>query len=451
MKYITRLLLVLALCASLLTGVSATDDKTVRVEDAGVTLDLSALGDCYVFTRTDMASGALDAVGMTRSDMDSYMTRNNLYLVVLPDVPAGTSWEFRLMTMDFTGAGRLFQEESDEILDLFKESMLEGMSEQDRQTTRLDARWQRTDAHLFAAVELNGYQGFYTLMGATGVGDTCYYFYYAFYQPYTEADRRTLESVLDTVVIDGVDSVFRPPAADSGPLEYYDPEGRLGFTLPEGWSMERASGDGLDGVTFRHGGGLMEGIFYLGADIEKLTEVGGLDASIYDGLDREDMNNGAFTMEDVKKLADELMDDAKVSTVTYAGRTFFCLEGRVKQYAGMDAVMLMRLEEGYYYYFLCLGKRDSTSFAVLEQALEDAVWENPAPKNDKPTERDVPIFLILFFPGLVVVISLVVWLMVRSAGKRREAQLYRSPRCCANCGSPIPAGEPYCTRCVRRE
>lgn len=160
------------------------------------------------------------------------------------------------------------------------------------------------------------------------------------------------------------------------PYAYTDSKTGLKFVVPANWTEEPLSKqrNTID-VKFVSEGSNFAEIMY--GSIDMWSEMSESDKA---GMDRSNVNNSFFSLEDIKNIMTE--DNANgsdsspisdVKKVTYGNIEYYCIETSMKTFGiTIPRIILMHIDNGYIYLFQFYGESNSKNYMDFESLLKDA-------------------------------------------------------------------------------
>lgn len=390
MKKRVAICVVALMCVTLIFSITAqaTGTTTYNLDELGMSIDV--LDDYGVFTRETPADNPNYAqYGFTKKSMDGLLKEKNIYLnAIKPD----GSQEIVVTMIDSPLED--FNQFSDTTLSMLSSMWLD-MAE-DTGITYIKSEIYRHKQVKFVKAYISqsfndqpvyGLQ-YYTVCNGQAINITMH----SYAGEITQTEETALKKMVDSADFRNA-KLFSEMTTTTESFEYTDPETGLSFTIPANWRQEELSkeGEALDAMFESvQEEGLM--ILYGSTDAwELLTE------SERAGFSRHEFNNDIFSTTDIATFAEDWeVNDAKISTADYGGKTYFVIEGTSDtQVYGMTIsipmTVLMRVENGYLFQFQFMGESSSpyfNDFAQLlssakypETTMDDSTYDLPATTN----------------------------------------------------------------------
>ena len=306
----------------------------------------------------------------------------------------------------------------------------------------------------------------------------------------TSAQEKTLLSVVDSVTLDS----YTAPAVESTPAFLYtDADSGVTFTVPADWQTEPLSKD-REYIDVKFASTQEDGLVIMYGSSDLWSQLSSTERL---GLRRSDIDNSILTKADVAEM---LGTASAVEIKTYNGKDYYFAEvtSNTDAYGlsmSISMTNLIRIENGWMYWFQFGGKSDHARFDDFEQLVYSVTYpasETPAttpateaptaspaseattaiPASDAPTAASTPdassaspaiwIFVGIFFLVIAAVIAAVLLKKKKAAALRQTS--YHGPSIpsapfpipaertvlCPTCGARLPSDSTFCHLCGTR-
>lgn len=352
MKRIIAVVWTLSLLLGLIPTALAVESTTYDLEELGITIDIP--NDYIVFTRdTPEDDSNYAAYGLTKDSMDELFKLQGIYLdtwdvdvqyeIVVTMID--TSFEDFSSQSDF--ALTALTSNLDEMYQELGRTFLKSDPYQHKQTkfVKIYTKQEKEDQ---AADTLQ----YYTVCNGKAINITMH----SFYGGIDGEKEAILKDIVDTVYFQNIEtpSLVREVTE---PFEYKDPKTGISFSVPANW-VEKPLSEDREYIDAKFSPTQEDGLLILYGSIDYWTKLPE-DAKL--GLTRASINNSLLTEEDVAPFVDDpRAEDVRISKVTYAQKEYFQIKAttHVKTEVfnlSFPVVYLIRLENGYLFYFQFLG------------------------------------------------------------------------------------------------
>ena len=285
----------------------------------------------------------------------------------------------------------------------------------------------------------------------------------------TSTQEQTIRSIVDTIKFD------TPPAEPPADFEteafiYTDTKTNIKFTVPVNWYEKELSKE-REFIDVKFMSAKEEGmsIIYGSTDVwGMMTE------DERDGSTRSDINNSAFTLEDMSEFF--TVDKKQISLVKYNGVEYY--QATVKnstELYGLDFTAEMthavRFDNGWIYWFQFSGTTDSTYFGDFEKLMNSVQFPTIPNVTDvgsfdsssddiDNSYKSISVIVVLF----LVVGVIVTVVLYKNNSKHSTVQSYvpddkndfeksnflASSVICVKCGQALPLDSEFCHICGTR-
>ena len=372
-------LLILAIIVLFSFHVTAlASSETYSLDELGMTIDIPS--EYIVFTRDiDGSDPALSAYGIDKEDMLDFMESNNIYLNAMDEQ---VSFEIVVtMTGSTTNDLNLWSDTELEALESFFESADNEKNVIEKYEIYQHEQTKFIKLHVAQQTETNTTYRlqYYTVYDNMAINVALY--------SYSGKINSDMESILNAIV----DTVYfeKPPLltesySDTPAFLYKDEKTGTEFTVPANWIQEELSEDReyLD-VKFisnkESGVSILYGSTDIWAEISSGEET---------GLSRSDINNSIFTSDEIAEMMGAA--NGTVSLVQYGGEEYYKYTATSSSSTyGINIKLiitwLIRIENGYLYFFQFSGDDSSTFYDDFESLLESVKYSraaNTSPLSD---------------------------------------------------------------------
>lgn len=470
------------LCVALLSSVTALAAETVTYELDALDMSIEIPGNYGTFTRdTPSNDSAYAQFGFTKEQVDGWLTEGNMYLNA---IRLDGTHEVNVTMIESPLED--FIQLSDTTLSTLASTWVD-MAES-AGLTYIKSEIHKHEQVKFVKAYISqpyndqtvyGLQ-YYTVCNGQAINITMH----SYAGELTEEDESELEDIVDSANFRGA-KLMENGGLETKPFAYEDAETGVSFTVPANWvqadlNEERETIDAKFASTQE--AGLL--ILYGSTDMwEQLTPGERL------GYERSDLDTQMLSEADMTVLAaGAKMEDAKISTVDYGGKTYFFVEGTCQGEAygltmSLPTVILVRVENGYWFQFQFTGAgSDSPYFGDLVQLLNSVryPWEDSAPsalgapsaeKMSSSSDASGPNAVIAWTLAAAAVLAMVLFVW---RSKAREAKMPKERqnnletpqgdgaeltpsqsedcdppeiRFCHKCGSKLAPGSETCEQC----
>lgn len=352
MKKIIAVVWTLSLLLGLITTALAVESTTYDLEELGVTIDIP--NDYIVFTRdTPEDDPNYAAYGLTKESMDELFDQRSIYL---------NAWDadiqFEIVVTMAESSFADFSTQSDTVLTALSSSLDDVYEDLGYAFLKADIYPHRQTKFMkIYAQEKQSNNPVYTLQyNTTCNAQSINITLRSFSGEITEEKEDILRNIVDTVNFQNVE----PPSPDweeTESFEYKDPKTGISFSVPANWVEKPLSGD-REFIDAKFSPTQEDGLLILYGSIDYWTKLRE-DAKLE--LTRASINNSLLTEEHVAPFVDDpRAENVQISKVTYAQKEYFQIKAttHVKTEVfnlSFPIVYLIRLENGYLFYFQFLG------------------------------------------------------------------------------------------------
>lgn len=456
MRRMMSLLIISALILSSVVSVNAASN-TYYLPELQLSVDIPSKYDVFTLDM-DTNDPLFSEYGTTKSELTSQLSASNIYLNAVD--PKGS--EEIVITMadniisDFEGL-------SDTVL-LTMASAVEGEYEKyGIEVSKYDIyrHSQVAFVRLYFHDSANSAYGlqYYTVYNSKSVNLTLR----SYSGSISSSQESTMLSIIKSVEIDNY-SPQDTTSESTAAFTHKDTATGASFTVPANWKEESLSKD-REYIDVKFASTKESGlvIMYGSTDLWSL-----LPASERVGYTRADVDNSIFTRADIAEMFGTL---GSVTTKTYNGKEYYFAEVTTTSDAygvnlSVTVTHVLRIENGWAYWFQFGGKSSSPYFKDFEQLIKSVDYPDYSKTNsDGPVGIIVAILVIA--GGIILAIVLIhrkkkaekeKYLSVeyteqvpQQHSETKQQPIHQLPkkelRYCHKCGSQLPSDSAFCHKC----
>lgn len=437
---------------------------TYKLDELGLEVSIPSTYD--VITRdTPTSSSIFNDLGISGKELIDHFKTSGIYLNALPK--DAISEEIVVTMTD--GIWDNLSVFSDTTIKLLTSTIISEYEEYGLTVSEYDVyhHSQAKFVKLYFADTANSVHGlqYYTTYGAKAMNFTIR----SYSGKITQKQEETIKSIVDSIKYD-TDPVFAPTVPDTDAFVYTDTDTNTKFTVPANW-YEKELSKKRQYIDVKFASAKEEGltIMYGSTDVwGMMTE------DERDGTTRSDINNSAFTLEDMSEFF--TVDKNQISLVKYNGVEYY--QATVKnstELYGLDFTAEMthavRFDNGWIYWFQFSGTTDSTYFGDFEKLMNSVQF--PTISNatnvgsfDSSSDdidnsyKSISVIVVLF----LVVGVIVTVVLYKNNSKHSTVQSYvpddkndfeksnslASSVICVKCGQALPLDSEFCHICGTR-
>ena len=259
----------------------------------------------------------------------------------------------------------------------------------------------------------------------------------------SQKQEETITNIVDSIKYD-TEPIAAPSVPDTDAFEYTDTDTTTKFTVPANWHKKELS-EGREYIDVKFASGKEEGllIMYGSTDLwGMLTEEEKV------GATRSDINNYAFTLEDMTEFFS--VDESDILRVRYNGIEYYQVTAKNSiDLHGIEFAPEMthtvRFDNGWIYWFIFSGTADNEYFEDFQKLLNTV--EYPQYKSETSS---TPLKIVLVFLTIVVITAFLLSIFIdRKINKNKEKAItpgtfYKS---CPYCNAALLDNGRFCHKC----
>jgi hypothetical protein len=394
------LLLFTVLFLVFLFPVYAGNTNTFKLDELDMSIELPS--DFVVFTRDINPNDPnLSTYELTKDSLSSYMTSNNIYLyawdkdinydifITMIDSPLKDYNGISDTTLSTLATGIESEYESAGITyiksEIYQQSQAKFLkiysSQPDGESTIYGLEYHTVYAGKVINVSMQSYSG-----------------------QITSENEATLKSIVDSVKFGTEPQVKEIQLLSTDAFEYTDSETQTSFTVPANWSEKEILEDS-EFIDVNFGSNKEEGLCILYGSTDAYGKLTDSERAEYS---RSDMDNSMLTKDDIAEMYE--IPTSQIEIVTYGDFEYYKVEMKTQgteNYAifSITTTRMVRVDNGYLYWFQFNGPSDSQYYADFESMLESVRY--PQSSNSSSDYSNLSIETVL----LSLIITIVIYSM----------------------------------------
>ena len=452
-----KLFLLVLMVLLLFTTTALASSSTYTISELG--LEITIPSEYRVITKDTPANASIFSdLGTTKADLIKQFEETKVYLNAIPD----TLDEEVVVTMD-TNIIDNFSAMSDTSLKMFASSWVNEYEKMGIGVKKYDI-YQHSQAKFVrvyfedTANSVNGLQ-YYTIYNGKAMNFTMR----SYSGEITTKQENTIKTIVDSVKYD-TPPVEIPTGDETEAFVYTDVDTNTKFTVPANWYEKELSKE-REFIDVKFVSSKEEGmsIMYGSTDLwGMLTPEERL------GSSRSDLDNSTFEISDIAELYG--LDGNAITRKIYNGVDYFqaTIKQNIDMYGGTfspELTYVIRIENGWMYWFQFGGTTDNEYFADFEKMLNSIQYSN----SKETSAETTPNVIAMILPFVVVlVIVLLIFLLVFKLDKKNKKQTNSVPVndideltpelnslqpfeneyfYCKKCGQQLPIDSSFCHIC----